>query len=56
MDPEFGDTRQRLPTLNEVLQWQTKPPVDLFSFHMFMRDQQRSLDFLDFWCVWEVLP
>ncbi len=25
------------------------PPVDLFSFYIYMRDQQRSVDYLDFW-------
>lgn len=24
-------------------------PVDLFSFYIYMRDQQRSVDYLDFW-------
>ncbi|KAL8714495.1 MAG: hypothetical protein Q9225_006561, partial [Loekoesia sp. 1 TL-2023] len=41
--------RDRLPTLYEVLARRTKPPVDLFSFYIFMRDQQRSVDYLDFW-------
>ena len=26
-------------------------PVDLFSFYIYMRDQQRSVDYLDFWYV-----
>lgn len=43
--------RNRLPTLAEVLNRRTLPPVDLFSFYIFMRDQQRSVDYLDFWCV-----
>lgn len=38
-----------LPTLNEVLSRQTAAPVDLFSFYIYMRDQQRSVDYLDFW-------
>lgn len=42
--------RNRLPTLFEVLSRRTLPPVDLFSFYIFMRDQQRSVDYLDFWC------
>lgn len=42
----------RLPTLYEVLARKTKPPVDLFSFYIYMRDQQRSVDYLDFWSVW----
>ncbi|KAG5967368.1 hypothetical protein E4U58_002179 [Claviceps cyperi] len=42
-------TRTRLPTLFEVLSRRTLPPVDLFSFYIYMRDQQRSVDYLDFW-------
>jgi len=45
--PDF--TRNRLPTLFEVLSRRTLPPVDLFSFYIYMRDQQRSVDYLDFW-------
>ncbi|KAF2839232.1 regulator of G protein signaling superfamily [Patellaria atrata CBS 101060] len=41
--------RNRLPTLFEVLSRRTSPPVDLFSFYIYMRDQQRSVDYLDFW-------
>ncbi|RVD86957.1 uncharacterized protein DFL_005207 [Arthrobotrys flagrans] len=41
--------RDRLPTLFEVLSRRTRPPVDLFSFYIYMRDQQRSVDYLDFW-------
>ncbi|MCJ1295208.1 Bud site selection protein, Revert to axial protein 1 [Xylographa carneopallida] len=47
--PEVERRRNRLPTLNEVLQRQTMAPVDLFSFYIYMRDQQRSVDYLDFW-------
>ena len=43
--------RNRLPTLFEVLSRQTLAPVDLFSFYIYMRDQQRSVDYLDFWYV-----
>lgn len=43
--------RQRLPTLLEVLARRTMSPVDLFSFYVYMRDQQRSVDYLDFWFV-----
>ncbi|KAI9665292.1 MAG: Bud site selection protein, Revert to axial protein 1 [Alyxoria varia] len=42
-------TRNRLPTLLEVLSRRTQSPVDLFAFYVFMRDQQRSVDYLDFW-------
>jgi len=41
--------RDRLPTLYEVLSRRTTAPVDLFSFYIYMRDQQRSVDYLDFW-------
>ncbi|KAJ6171162.1 hypothetical protein N7470_000229 [Penicillium chermesinum] len=41
--------RNRLPTLFEVLSRHTLAPVDLFSFYIYMRDQQRSVDYLDFW-------
>ncbi|KAI9850554.1 MAG: Bud site selection protein, Revert to axial protein 1 [Thelocarpon superellum] len=41
--------RSHLPTLFEVLSRRTLPPVDLFSFYIYMRDQQRSVDYLDFW-------
>lgn len=44
-------TRNRLPSLDEVLNRTTAPPVDLFCFYIFMRDQQRSVDYLDFWSV-----
>lgn len=45
----YGSRQNRLPTLMEVLNRQTQPPVDLFSFYIYMRDQQRSVDYLDFW-------
>ncbi|KAK2808076.1 hypothetical protein FQN50_004994 [Emmonsiellopsis sp. PD_5] len=41
--------RNRLPTLMEVLNRRTLAPVDLFSFYIYMRDQQCSVDYLDFW-------
>ncbi|KAI9891549.1 MAG: Bud site selection protein, Revert to axial protein 1 [Vezdaea aestivalis] len=47
--PKADMQRARLPTLFEVLSRRTLPPVDLFSFYIFMRDQQRSVDYLDFW-------
>ncbi|OBT74082.1 hypothetical protein VF21_07112 [Pseudogymnoascus sp. 05NY08] len=47
--PEPDMNRNRLPTLFEVLSRRTLPPVDLFSFYIYMRDQQRSVDYLDFW-------
>lgn len=49
--PHPDPNRNRLPTLFEVLSRQTLAPVDLFSFYIFMRDQQRSVDYLDFWYV-----
>lgn len=45
--PELN--RNRLPTLFEVLSRRTAAPVDLFFFYVYMRDQQRSVDYLDFW-------
>ncbi|XDG08808.1 hypothetical protein ABKA04_008423 [Annulohypoxylon sp. FPYF3050] len=47
--------RNRLPTLFEVLCRRTQPPVDLFSFYIYMRDQQRSVDYLDFWYTFPTL-
>ncbi|KAL9044883.1 MAG: hypothetical protein Q9214_002013 [Letrouitia sp. 1 TL-2023] len=47
--PQPDRNRNHLPTLFEVLSRQTLPPVDLFSFYIYMRDQQRSVDYLDFW-------
>ncbi|KJX94601.1 rgs domain protein [Zymoseptoria brevis] len=46
--PEPG-LRMRLPNLWEVLSRRTLAPVDLFSFYIYMRDVQRSVDYLDFW-------
>ncbi|KAK2625708.1 hypothetical protein QTJ16_005020 [Diplocarpon rosae] len=45
--PELN--RNRLPTLFEVLSRRTLAPVDLFFYYIYMRDQQRSVDYLDFW-------
>ncbi|KAK7514363.1 RGS domain-containing protein [Phyllosticta citriasiana] len=47
--PGPEQTRERLPTLYEVLARRTSAPVDLFFFYIYMRDQQRSVDYLDFW-------
>jgi len=47
--PGVDTHRNRLPTLFEVLSRRTTAPVDLFSFYIYMRDQQRSVDYLDFW-------
>lgn len=46
---DIVEQRNRLPTLFEVLSRRTLAPVDLFSFYIYMRDQQRSVDYLDFW-------
>lgn len=46
-----GLHRNRFPTLFEVLSRKTVAPLDLFSFYIYMRDQQRSVDYLDFWLV-----
>ncbi|KAK3710682.1 Bud site selection protein, Revert to axial protein 1 [Vermiconidia calcicola] len=47
--PDMGGPRERLPNLFEVLSRRTLAPVDLFSFYIYMRDVQRSVDYLDFW-------
>ncbi|KAF2100851.1 regulator of G protein signaling superfamily [Rhizodiscina lignyota] len=47
--PTPDQARNRLPNLFEVLSRRTMAPVDLFSFYIYMRDQQRSVDYLDFW-------
>ncbi|KAI1206773.1 acyl transferase/acyl hydrolase/lysophospholipase [Annulohypoxylon truncatum] len=39
----------RLPTLYEILSRPTKRPYTLFEFYLYMRDIQRSADYLDFW-------
>src|SRR5262249_26041320 len=49
--PTLDVNRNRLPSLFEVLSRRTLAPVDLFSFYIYMRDQQRSVDYLDFWLV-----
>lgn len=46
---EGSQNRNRFPTLFEVLSRKTVAPLDLFSFYIYMRDQQRSVDYLDFW-------
>lgn len=48
-DAMEGQNRNRFPTLFEVLSRKTVAPLDLFSFYIYMRDQQRSVDYLDFW-------
>ncbi|TLD38358.1 regulator of G protein signaling [Venturia nashicola] len=47
--PVSDINRTRLPSLFEVLSRRSLAPVDLFSFYIYMRDQQRSVDYLDFW-------
>ncbi|QOU22673.1 hypothetical protein BRETT_002855 [Brettanomyces bruxellensis] len=39
----------RWPTLFEILNKKTRSPVDLWSFYVYMRDTQKSIDYLDFW-------
>ena len=39
-----GLSRQRLPTLEELLASKARSPVDLYGFYIYMRDQQRSVD------------
>lgn len=40
---------RRLPTLLEVLCLRTKAPVDLWSFHNFMKEEYHESELLDFW-------
>jgi Regulator of G protein signaling domain len=47
--PAWWSTPARHPTLDDVLNRRTTAPIDLFSFYIYMRDQQRSVDYLDFW-------
>jgi hypothetical protein len=41
--------RKRMITLFEVLSRRTLPPWDLFHFYLFMRDEMRSVDYIDCW-------
>ncbi len=41
-------TRQRLPTLAEVLARRTAPPVDLYCFYLYLQ-REAAEDALDFW-------
>jgi len=43
-----AERRNRLPTFREVLARQTKPPVDLFMFYLFLQ-REGAEDVLDFW-------
>ncbi|KAG8761372.1 Bud site selection protein, Revert to axial protein 1 [Serendipita sp. 396] len=43
-----NERRNRLPTFREVLARQTKPPVDLFMFYLFLQ-REGAEDVLDFW-------
>ena len=52
-EPEL--LHDRFPTLLEVLNRKTVAPLDLYSFYIYMRDQQRSVDYLDFWYVLDLL-
>lgn len=40
--------RDRLPTLQEVLSLNTRPPVDLYCYYLFLQ-REGSEDILDFW-------
>ncbi|GAV27810.1 hypothetical protein PMKS-001278 [Pichia membranifaciens] len=44
-----SDTRDRWPTLFEILNKKTQSPLDLWSFYVFMRDEAHSIDYIDFW-------
>jgi hypothetical protein len=52
--PDSMGSRDRLPNLFEVLSRRTTAPVDLFSFYIYMRDVQRSVDYLDFWYAQDI--
>ncbi|PVF96962.1 regulator of G protein signaling superfamily [Serendipita vermifera] len=43
-----AERRNRLPTFREVLARQTRPPVDLFMFYLFLQ-REGAEDVLDFW-------
>ncbi|KAF9102956.1 Bud site selection protein, Revert to axial protein 1 [Mortierella sp. GBA35] len=44
-DPRF----QNLPNLWQVLHRKTQPPVCLFNFYLYMRDDEKSSEEVDFW-------
>ncbi|OAQ23123.1 regulator of G protein signaling [Linnemannia elongata AG-77] len=44
-DPRF----QHLPNLWQVLHRKTQPPVCLFNFYLYMRDDEKSSEEVDFW-------
>lgn len=39
----------RLPTLGEILSNKTKPPINLYSFYLYMKNVENNVDYLDFW-------
>lgn len=43
------ETRDRWPTLFEILNKKTQSPLDLWSFYVFMRDEAHAVDYIDFW-------
>ncbi|KDN39956.1 regulator of G protein signaling [Tilletiaria anomala UBC 951] len=45
---QSSQSRQRLPTLAEVLARRTAPPVDLYCFYLFLQ-REGAEDSLDFW-------
>ncbi|KAF2269634.1 hypothetical protein CC78DRAFT_564378 [Lojkania enalia] len=48
--PTSNITKQRrLVTLQDILHRRTIPPYSLFEFYIYMRDVQRSVDYLDTW-------
>ena len=50
-DNEFtaGSPFNRWPTLFEILNKKTQSPLDLWSFYVYMRDEENAIDYLDFW-------
>lgn len=49
MAPQADTTEHRLPTLLEVLNLRTKPPVDLWCFYAFMKEEYKGIEYLEFW-------
>ena len=39
----------RMPTLFEILNRFSKPPVDLWSFYIFLKEQYGGVEYLEFW-------
>lgn len=47
---QFGPLEiDRWPTLFEILNKKTQAPLDLWSFYVYMRDEEEAINYLDFW-------